>query len=110
MGELRAGLDLSIKAAQSLDMKLDAAAIATARAMADYLDAVRESGTGAKAMYLIPHYMGVLKSLQLTPEARAAAEKAAKGAPTVPAPAAKGASDDGSALGKLRSVKGGKSA
>ena len=105
MGDLRDAFDASVVAARAatdegrLDPKRDAALVEAGRKIADQVDEATATGEGqevTKALYLVPHLMNVLREMYATPKSRHDAGLTTKGAP--------------SALGKFRSVAGGKSA
>lgn len=85
MGALLKAFDEGVKANSALDLKVDAALIATGRELANQIDyAVAElSGQDVtKALYLTPHLVNILKEMRATPEARAVvAGKAAEAKP-----------------------------
>lgn len=98
MGKLRESFDESVKANAQVVEGIDAAVIASGRAIADQIDYAIDNLSGeqlTKALYLMPHLMGILKEMLATPAARKAVGLAGK-------------ADDGnqSALGKLRLAHG----
>lgn len=73
MGDLRDAFDVSVKANKELVGKLDDAVVAAGRKIADQVDDAVENGEGqevTKALYLVPHLMGILRELYATPKAR----------------------------------------
>lgn len=82
---------------------VDAALVASGRAIAERIDAAVAAGEGqevTKALYLTPHMVNILRELLATPASRAALEASAKGA--------RGAEEEGTSgrLAKLRAVEG----
>ena len=75
--------DGSVRANSKLDAAgVDAAIIATGRAVAEQIDAVLTDPDATpyertKALYLVPHLMNVLKEQEATPASRTAAAKVA---------------------------------
>lgn len=103
---LREALDASVAANGFLDPGVDGSLIASAQALADRIDAAIAYGDAAevhKAMGLVPHLTATLREMQATPAARAALKQAAEEAKAEEFGA-------GSALGRLRGIKGGRSA
>lgn len=96
-GKLREAFDESVKANSQVVAGIDASVIASGQAIADQIDYAVDNLSGeqlTKALYLMPHLMGILKEMLATPAARKAVGLAGKseGAP--------------STLGRLRSVHG----
>lgn len=97
-GQLRTAFDESVKANREVVKGIDAAVIASGRAIADQIDYAVDNLSGeqlTKALYLMPHLMNILKEMLATPAARKAFDLTA-------------AKDDanGGTLGRLRSVHG----
>jgi hypothetical protein len=73
---IRAALDESIEANKQLLAEVDAALVASARAVADRIDDAVATADGqelTKALYLIPHVTNLLREMLATPSARLAA-------------------------------------
>lgn len=74
MGAVLKAFDAGVKANKSLDMKVDAALIATGRELANQIDYAVENLEGSdvtKALYLTPHLVNILKEMGATPAVRA---------------------------------------
>lgn len=104
--ELRRAFDESVESSKALDVKVDAALIASGRAIADRVDEALANGEGTeitKALYLLPHLMNILREMQATPTARltAAAAAGSEGG-------SGGSNGNGSKLSQLRGLAGGK--
>lgn len=95
---VRAAVDESIRLSSVL-LPVDSALVASARTVADRIDAAVAAAEGqelTKALYLIPHVTNLLKEMLATPAARAASGS--------------GKESGGGKLAQLRSIQGGKAA
>jgi hypothetical protein len=102
--ELRTAFDRSATTAQDLNPDVDAGLVEAGRKIADRVDEATATGEGSevtKALYLIPHMLNVLREMQATPAARAAAEAAKRLAEAAQQPASEA---DGK-LAQLRAVR-----
>ena len=98
MGSIRDAFDDAVKANAQVVAGVDAAVVATGRALADEIDWAVDNLVGqerTKALYLVPHLMNVLKEMLATPASRVAVGIVAKEASS-------------GRVGKFRSVAGGK--
>lgn len=81
MGDLRRAFDETVTANAEVVSGIDAAVIASGRAVADQIDYAIENLDGealTKALYLMPHLMGILKEMLATPASRKAVGLAGK--------------------------------
>ena len=108
MGDLRDGFDRSVDAS-SLVTEVDAGLVAAGRKIADQIDHATDNLTGqevTKALYLTPHLVNILREMLATPAARKG--QAAPSGRSKKTEEASGGDSNGSALGTLRGLKGGK--
>ena len=81
MGDLRTAFDETVTANAEVVAGIDAAVIASGRAVADQIDYAIDNLSGealTKALYLMPHLMGILKEMLATPASRKAVGLAGK--------------------------------
>jgi hypothetical protein len=93
---MRKAYDESVDTSKHLLSGVDAALVASGRAIADRVDEALASGDGTevtKALYLVPHMLNILREMLATPSARINANVADKG-------------DGGGKLGQLRAIRG----
>lgn len=98
---LQTAYDQAVASSTAIE-DVDAALVASGRAIAERIDAAVSAGEGqevTKALYLTPHMVNILRELLATPASRRALEAGAAGA--------KGAEEEGTSgrLAKLRAVE-----
>lgn len=78
-GRLRAAFDAAVAANPAVSV-IDGALVESGRVLADRVDEALLTGVGqevTKALYLIPHLVGILRELRATPSSRWSDESAA---------------------------------